>query len=1058
MKKAFDLRYLIVFLALVVSGGSSLVLETVWARQLQLLFGSSTLAVSTILVTYMLGLAIGARMGGVLADRVARPLLAYGALEFGIGLCAVLSPLVIEWFFQHVQPAVADMAFGVASLSRFVVCQLFFCIPTLLMGATLPLAVQGVVVGQGPREAGGPIGALYGANTTGAVLGVLLATVLLLPILGQQETIYAAGLSSTAIGLLLIIVSIARNWRATGPHVRSTNSDSYTDAQLLNIGLTVCAITGFVALTMEVVWTRLLAMIIGSSIYSFATVLGVFLVGIALGSFLAATVRFKNLSSGYGFALLLAAITIPLGSSLISSGPQILSDVFYRFGISPAALFGSGLFITMIVILPSTLIFGWLVPTLCRILEARFTNPGRLIATIYFWNTIGAALGAFCSAYLLIRFIGTERTIQLSSLTLLLSGLLFLYLSDGIKGRTYLPVAGLAVTGLATVFGIQLDRTSLTSGIFYQPHQFVDFGLEDLPFAEPGLREHIVYYEEGLNGTVSIHRTGDDIGLRVNGKTDASIGDMSTQILLGALPMMFGPKVEKATVIGLGSGVTPGSALLHEPAKLFVAELEGAVVRASSFFDGINNKPLSDSRVTVVEDDGRLFLASTSEKFDVIISEPSNPWISGASSLFTAEFFELASARLTESGRLMQWVQLYGMDEKMVLALIGAMRQSFDWVYGFRSNPLDSDLMLMGMNHPLSADDLPEWDRLPERARQDLERLELSSTADLLALMEFGPSDIDEILDGQRRINSDDNLYIELRGPLHAYESLDPVHEFIGSASTSWAGVENINLSAERLAEIALSQMWHRSDLALAELLARESLQIGVTPLGQIAVAQWGLYANPEKEALSATLIEDALSVDPDNGYARHIRAELRYEAGDMSGALEDIDISIARGVDPAASYRLRLAALTDLELLQEAEALVDKLVDAPFFELEKSILRDAAIIKRQVGDTSEAIKLMRQFLQYDRTDEEAWKMLSGWLTEAGSAEDAALARENAEIVRQNSATFMHREIRALLGQGEEEAVMTLWDQLEKLYPDYRNLGMLHDDVQRLTGGISTSP
>ncbi len=1052
MKKAFDLRYLIVFLALVVSGGSSLVLETVWARQLQLLFGSSTLALSTILVTYMLGLAIGARMGGALAERVARPLLAYGALEFGIGLCAVFSPLVIDWFFQHVQPAVADMAFGVASLSRFVVCQLFFCIPTLLMGATLPLAVQGVVVDEDRREAGGPIGALYGANTTGAVLGVLLATVLLLPVLGQQETIYAAGLSSTAIGLLLIVVSTARNWRATGPNVRPAHCDSYMGAPLLNIGLAVCAITGFVALTMEVVWTRLLAMIIGSSIYSFATVLGVFLVGIALGSFLAARIRFKNLSISYGFALLLAAVTIPLGSSLISSGPQILSDVFHRFGISPAALFGSGLFITIIVILPSTLIFGWLVPTLCRILQSRFTNPGRLIATVYFWNTIGAALGAFCSAYLLIRFIGTERTIQLSSLTLLLSGLFFLYLSNGVKDRAYLPVAGLAVIGLATVFGIQLDRTSLTSGIFYQPHQFVDFGLKDLPFAEPGLQEHIVYYEEGLNSTVSIHQTGDDIGLRVNGKTDASMGDMSTQILLGALPMMFGPKVEKVAVIGLGSGVTPGSALLHEPEKLFVAELEGAVVRASAFFDGVNNKPLSDRRVAVIEDDGRLFLASTSEKFDVIISEPSNPWISGAASLFTAEFFELASARLTDGGRLMQWVQLYGMDEEMVLALIGAMRQSFDWVYGFRSNPLDSDLMLMGMNHPLSAEDLPEWDRLPERARQDLQRLELSSTADLLALMEFGPSDIDELLDGQRRINSDDNLFIELRGPLHAYGSLDPVHELIGSASTSWIGVGSIKLSAERLAEIALSQMWRRSDLALAELLARESLKMGVTPLGQIAVAQWGLYANPEKDALSATLIDDALSVDPDNGYARYIRAELRYEAGDMSGALEDIGVAIASGVDPAASYKLRLAALTDLERWYEAEALADRLVDASFFKLERSILRDAAIIKNQVGDKSEAIELMRQFLNYAYGDEEAWILLSGWLAEAASEEDAALARQNAEIVRQNSAIFLHRELRALLKQGEDEAVIVLMEQIESLHPDYRHLALLHDDVRQLTG------
>lgn len=1052
MKKAFDLRYLIVFLALVVSGGSSLVLETVWARQLQLLFGSSTLALSTILVTYMLGLAIGARMGGALAERVARPLLAYGALEFGIGLCAVFSPLVIDWFFQHVQPAVADMAFGVASLSRFVVCQLFFCIPTLLMGATLPLAVQGVVVDEDRREASGPIGALYGANTTGAVLGVLLATVLLLPVLGQQETIYAAGLSSTAIGLLLIVVSTARNWRATGPNVRPAHCDSYMGAPLLNIGLAVCAITGFVALTMEVVWTRLLAMIIGSSIYSFATVLGVFLVGIALGSFLAARIRFKNLSISYGFALLLAAVTIPLGSSLISSGPQILSDVFHRFGISPAALFGSGLFITIIVILPSTLIFGWLVPTLCRILQSRFTNPGRLIATVYFWNTIGAALGAFCSAYLLIRFIGTERTIQLSSLTLLLSGLFFLYLSNGVKDRAYLPVAGLAVIGLATVFGIQLDRTSLTSGIFYQPHQFVDFGLKDLPFAEPGLQEHIVYYEEGLNSTVSIHQTGDDIGLRVNGKTDASMGDMSTQILLGALPMMFGPKVEKVAVIGLGSGVTPGSALLHEPEKLFVAELEGAVVRASAFFDGVNNKPLSDRRVAVIEDDGRLFLASTSEKFDVIISEPSNPWISGAASLFTAEFFELASARLTDGGRLMQWVQLYGMDEEMVLALIGAMRQSFDWVYGFRSNPLDSDLMLMGMNHPLSAEDLPEWDRLPERARQDLQRLELSSTADLLALMEFGPSDIDELLDGQRRINSDDNLFIELRGPLHAYGSLDPVHELIGSASTSWIGVGSIKLSAERLAEIALSQMWRRSDLALAELLARESLKMGVTPLGQIAVAQWGLYANPEKDALSATLIDDALSVDPDNGYARYIRAELRYEAGDMSGALEDIGVAIASGVDPAASYKLRLAALTDLERWYEAEALADRLVDASFFKLERSILRDAAIIKNQVGDKSEAIELMRQFLNYAYGDEEAWILLSGWLAEAASEEDAALARQNAEIVRQNSAIFLHRELRALLKQGEDEAVIVLMEQIESLHPDYRHLALLHDDVRQLTG------
>jgi len=646
-------------------------------------------------------------------------------------------------------------------------------LPTVLMGATLPVLISGLV--RERETLADRVALFYGMNTLGAVLGVLGVTFISLRTLGLFGTNLAAAGLDIAVGLVALSLASGRSTAAAQAPAPSSATASAGlgrwDPVLLSYSL-----VGFTALACEVAWTRGLTLVLGSSTYAFATILAGFLAGIALGSlFLGRRVaRIADPLRAYVLGLFgLGLASLGVGF-LFQALPDLFLGAFAELGISGANLVWLGLAFSFVVMLAPTLILGALFPLVCRLLADRGHSSAAAVGDVYFANTIGSALGAFTAGFVMIPFLGLQLTMA-SSIAINFATAALVLLASRRSGVSFAG-AGLGLAGaVLVVFFPPAWRTDEGAlGVYYRTSTRFDFGLPELPLLGAPPSE-LLYYREGLNCTVSVHRPAGGIeeggiSLRINGKTDASLSDMSTQILSGHLPILFGGPVQDALVIGYASGITLGAASLHEVESLDVCEIESAVIEASHWFDEQNHRPLERDEVNLILDDGRSWVASGRAQYDVIISEPSNPWMAGCANLFTAEFFEEVDAALRPGGRLLQWIQLYGMDQEGLTSILAGLHDSFDYTYGFLFNAGSTDLLILASDTPLEPGSLPLWEDLTEAVRRDLSRVRVYSTADLWSLLRFFPEDFASLAEGARYENTDDSMFVELRAPWFLYD------------------------------------------------------------------------------------------------------------------------------------------------------------------------------------------------------------------------------------------------------------------------------------------------
>jgi hypothetical protein len=423
---------------------------------------------------------------------------------------------------------------------------------------------------------------------------------------------------------------------------------------------------------------------------------------------------------------------------------------------------------------------------------------------------------------------------------------------------------------------------------------------------------------------------------------------MSTQVLLGQVPLIFGQPARKVAVIGYASGVTAGSVATHaEVERIDALEIEPAIIEASRWFEDVSGRPLEDPRVRVILDDARSYLASTGEKYDVIISEPSNPWMSGVSNLFTREFFSIVRGALAPGGRLLQWVQLYSLDAPALASIVAALRAEFPYVYGFSDFSGSPDLLLLAMDRPLAAGDLPRWERLPEPVRADLMRIGNFSTADLWGLMRVTPEDVDALVRLAPVVNTDDNLYIELGTPWMLYEETS-VGNWKALVSTRGAILPMLEalgepLDKEKIGDLALAHAKKHStstdDLLRA---AGERGRAGSSIAAATVVARTFDDGSFTHENQLATL-DEAVALAPGSFEPRLLRGEVRYEAGEYEGALADAEVAAAlRENDPRAPA-LRMRALAKLGRYADAQRDADVLLDTRWGKDDPRVPREAA-------------------------------------------------------------------------------------------------------------------
>ncbi len=764
------------------SGFTGLCYETVWFKRLGHVWGSSSLAMASVIAAFLLGLGLGARIFGSYADRSRRPLAWYGLFEILIGVWALVLPGAISWISERASPLSVSLGGQplVLGLARLALTFALIGPPCMLMGATLPILTRqlaGLGVGVGKSAAW-----LYAFNTLGAALGAYAAGFHLLDTLGLVWTNGLAAALNIAVGVAAI--AIAR--RATldvDPREHDVVAPSPEFAPLSRV-LAVSLATGCASITLQMVWARQLSLLVGPTTYAFSSCLWVFIFGIGLGSLL---FRLRLERPGALERTLCAASLVVVLPALIGWAllPQLselmghLRDV--RIGASANAAVCSA--VSAVLEFVPTLGMGMMFPALVELTRASAARAGSAVGRVYAWNTIGSVAGAALTSMLLVPSLGSFWTFRAAlGAYALAPAALF-----GARGPSLVTTVVCAIALLAQWRASDPLDTNLGTYI-YGPEvaELTRADFKPLFFAE-GPSCNVLVLEGEPFATPFLSRPPERlINLRVHGKIDASsANDMPMQLGMAYLPRFLNPAAREVVVIGMGSGATLGAAAVFEGTNATCCEIEPSIVEGARFFEGFNHGAVDRDNVRIVLDDGRSYVQGHPGGWDLILSQPSNPWIAGVANLFTEDFYRTARARLNRGGLFAQWIQAYSFTAQDFALVLRTLTRVFPHCVLVRVS--DYDLLLVAGDRPVAptAETLVRAQELVEgnsAAKTDLERY--FQTTDVRALM-FTHLLLDErgvqrflTAVGGDGLNTDANMRLEFDAPRRLFhERGDPAVE-----------------------------------------------------------------------------------------------------------------------------------------------------------------------------------------------------------------------------------------------------------------------------------------
>ena len=774
---------MLVAVCFTLSGAAGLIYEVLWMRMLGLVFGATTIAVSVVLAAFMGGLALGSACAARVASRIRRPLRMYAWIEIAIGGYALAVPAAfraIDYLdailWQRIHPGTFSFA-----IARFLLAAFVLLIPTALMGATLPMIVA--AIRQYGATAPRTISRFYGLNLIGAIVGTLGGGFVLLPNFGMRVTIFIAALTNVVIGLLVLLVS--SRTAETKSHVTfelETRDVTRDESQTLNTpadrGLWFgCAFfSGFVTIGMQVVWSRILSMIIGSSTYAFTMVLALFLAGLAIGAWI---VGFTKRTGSMRLRRLVFVVQVVVVLSLFVSFrlTNAVPGLLIRLGFALRVDSWHGLLAlqalaaTVLVLVPAV-VMGMIMP-LVLTWTAAGKVPEKLVGQVYALNTVGAITGAIVTTFGLIP-VTTARLAVFAMVAISIFIAAIAYLPR--KATDVALVRSLAVGTAAVIvvagfyFWPRLNLNELSIGA-YDSFVRVLAQSRSVPDQPQGPNDHqLLMYDEGRTATVSVRRDWGITSVAINGRTNASdADDMPTQIILGQLAVLVAPKLNKGLLVGFASGVTAGSVLQSPIAAVECVELERAAISSARFFEHVNRHPLTDPRLRMIVDDARTYLRVNPAKFDLIISEPSHPWVPGVANLFTREFFTLGRERLNDDGIFVQWFQIYQLSNESLRSILATFQETFPHVVVFRVQGAakGKDLILLGSRQPIDLGIMGQRLNDP-RAQFELNRINLHSEEDVRAWFVCDETKLRPAVAGAI-INTDDNMHVETAAPREAF-------------------------------------------------------------------------------------------------------------------------------------------------------------------------------------------------------------------------------------------------------------------------------------------------
>ncbi len=791
-RSANDKQLAVVFLCFCISGFAALIYELSWQRLLLRVLGSTLPAVTLVLCVFMTGLAIGCFVAGKFARRVRNPLLAYGLLELVVGVCGLLS----LWLFDSHPASLVSLydsattqLFGLSDVDSFEPFNsLFWCralyasvlllVPTAAMGATFPILSN--FLEQTTRDKQNQ-GTAYLANLGGAALGTVCAGFFLMPNFGLSITVITASvLSCFVFGLLFTrrgsLCQLERQepsqslqdfWRAAAP---------FAMAVMVN---------GAVGMSLEVVWSRLFSLLVGSSTYSVASVFAVSIIGLALGTFFFQKVgdRVRRHKLWLAALCCIIACCLYLDFWLIQLMPWLfnLNHEFFAKSNSFVGYLLERICVISLVVLPPSIFCGGVFPIALQAIAAQGVRKNTL-GLLYTFSSIGSVVGAASAGFLFVPLLGRMFTSGMESTICLIIGIeiclaIFLIVVSSSKR--------LWIIAPTVLFALLFYRPAWNKALISSGIPFLSLPTKAATTKEifdrvlsDSAHNKLLFYREGLNTTVTVNASipQNIVYLKNDGKVEAALpfdlhrtadsSDLTTHFMLGKLPVSMNTAAEKNLfVVGLGSGATCGGALDESSVKkLKIAEIEPTIFEIQHYFEPANGEPLrpkwlKSGRVLPFCGDARMSLSSSKEKYDVIISQPAEPWISGSSDLYTTEFWRIARDKLNEHGCFCQWIQLYAIDPEFLAVLLRTFQNVFPNTYVYHY-PHAGEIILLGTMQPLD---------------QGLK----NSNPNLIAT----PDELQKscAILGQKfndfRLNTDDNLLTEYALPPRLYLSESLIEE-----------------------------------------------------------------------------------------------------------------------------------------------------------------------------------------------------------------------------------------------------------------------------------------
>ena len=681
------------YLLFVASGFAGLIYESIWTHYLKLFLGHAAYAQSLVLAVFMGGMAAGAAWCGRRSPRIANPLLAYALVEALIGVLALLFHdafvLLTDWAYAAALPGLEAewLALGV----KIGLSCLLILPQSLLLGMTFPLMSAGLARAQ-PRAAGESVAMLYFTNSLGATAGVLASGFWLLGAVGLPGTLRTAG--------VLNLVLAAAVWRLARPIRNAPLAQKSVPGEAASLLLAVAFFTGLASFVYEIGWIRMLSLVLGASTHSFELMLATFILGLALGGL---AIR-RRVDAAASPERLLGSVQIAMGLAALATLP--LYD--FTFSLMEAAMKGlartdtgylffnlAGAGIAALVMLPATFCAGMTLPLLTGALLRRGAGEPA-IGRVYAANTLGAIAGVVLAVHGGLPLLGLKGTLIAGSLVDAALGLALLHVFSN-RRSAWIAASACAAAFVAVGLGVELDANKMTAGVFRHG---------ELATSRDAT---VLFKKDGKTATVHLVRYAEATSLRTNGKSDGSINldpdgergsDEITMVLTGALPLALKPQARTAAVIGIGTGLTTHTLLQSlEFERVETVEIEAAMAEAARGFAPRNGAAFADPRGAIWIDDAKTFFTTHNRRYDLIVSEPSNPWVSGVSSLFTREFYRRIRGHLAAGGMLVQWFQLYEIDASLVASVMGALGEEFPHYAVFAAS--DHDVLIMAAEAPL---------------------------------------------------------------------------------------------------------------------------------------------------------------------------------------------------------------------------------------------------------------------------------------------------------------------------------------------------------------------